>query len=136
MNLRISRLLLVSTLSLAIMFSSVIPVAAAEKDLSASLDGNPAGVLLELDPTYSFYGYASCRSSESLLGTICYWLARLGGSHPEHGTNAAASFGHDDSFTNIMDKSDMIIGDHKVVEYERSSNMFTYYKKANTRLYY
>lgn len=136
MNLRISRLLLVSTLSLAIMFSSVIPVAAEEKDLSASLDGNPAGVLLDLDPTCNFYGYASCRSSGTLIGNTCYWLARLGGSNPEHGTNAAASFGHDGSFTDIMKKSDMVTSAGVAVEYERSAKMFTYYEKANTRLYY
>lgn len=51
-------------------------------------------------------------------------------------TETYASFGSDSSLTNIMPKSPMVKPGPAVQSYEKTASMFTYYKKANTVLYY
>ena len=118
------KLLLASMLSVALMFSSVMPAAAAQYDISAKLSGpNTDSHQVMLDPTCFLYGYASCESGTG-LGHICLWVAKQTGSEPFAGTNTAASFGSEDSFTNIMGKSYMVTTYPTTLhEYEKTANL-------------
>lgn len=160
------RLLLVGMLSVTLMFSSVIPVAAEDcdvipvaedfdvisavvedcdvikisnryTDINAYLSGpNSAARQITLDPVCYLYGYASCESGTG-MGNICLWKAKQGGSEPLAGTNTAASFGKNGSATNIMIKSPMVTTYPTLLHYyEKSAPPFTYYTQATTRLYY
>lgn len=134
---KISKLMLTSILSAALMFSSVMPVSAAHYDIMAKLSGPTSNShQVMVDQTCYLYGYASCVSGTG-LGNICVWTARQTGSEPFAGTNTAASFGQGDSFTNLMTKSYMVTSNPLMLhEYNKTADLFTYYTQANTRLYY
>ena len=71
-----------------------------------------------------------------MFGNHATWIAELLGDLAPAATETYASFGSDSSLTNIMEKSPMVTPGPKVNRYEKTASMFTYYKKANTVLYY
>lgn len=134
---KIFKLMLGGMLSAALMFGSVMPVAAAEYDVTAKISGpNTNSKQIMLDPTCFLYGYASCESGTA-MGHICLWVAKQTGSEPFAGTNSAASFGADGSVDNIMKKSYMVTTYPTTLhEYEKTAEAFKYYNQTTTRLYY
>lgn len=131
------RLMVASMLSLVFMSSSVMTVAAAQYDISAYAEGPTFNShTVELDSQCLFFGSASCEEG-NMYGNPCYWKARQSGNLALTATASEASFGEGTSYTNIMGKSKMVTGGGTILNtYEKSANMFSFYTRANTRLYY
>lgn len=123
-----------SILSVALMFSSVMPISAQQTDICAYASGETvsADTVIIGEQCY-LYGSASC--TESTLGNPCQWKAKQYGDLAAAGTNTYASFGHGTSYTNIMSKTKMVIGS-VAQTYEKSAGVPHHYTQANTRLYY
>lgn len=133
---KISKLASACILSVVLMISSVMPVFAAQTTVTASASGPTlAYTTIDVDKECHLYGSASCEEG-TLAGNPCYWKARQYGELALAGTNTAASFGSDGEYDNIMSKSNMVTSGALLNYYEKSASAFTYYVKANTRLYY
>ena len=134
---KIFRLVSAGILSIVLMISSVMPVCASEKNISAYASGPTLdSATVSLDPECHLYGSASCVEG-NMYGNPCYWTAKQYGDLALAATRTAASFGSGSSYTDIMSKSYMVTcGGSLLNTYEKSAKTFTFYTQANTKLYY
>lgn len=120
----------------AIMLCSVMPVCAKEYTVTADINGPTTdSYTVDIETECHLHGYALCREG-NMYGNHTTWIANLLGNLAPAATETYASFGSDSSLTNIMPKSPMVKPGPAVQSYEKTASMFTFYKKANTVLYY
>lgn len=120
----------------AIMLCSVMPVYAEEYTITADINGPTTdSYTVDLETECHFYGYALCQKG-NMYGNHCNWVASLHGNLAPAATNTYTSFGSDSSTDDILPKSFMVTSGSVVHSYEKTAEMFKYYKQANTILGY
>ncbi len=133
---KILKFVLAGMFSVVFIFTSVIPVDAAQTSLNAYADGPTIDSdTIQIGEVECYlYGSASCVEA-GLLGNSCYWKARQYGDLADAGTNTYVSFGSNGSVANIMGKVKMVIAS-KAQTYEKNAGPIPKYTQATTVLYY
>ena len=131
---RISKLMLASMLSVALMFSSAMPAAAASDVLTATLSDSPVSKNVSIDTKCNLYGYVAITNGGA-VGNPCHWLATQTGDLAATGTNTSVSFGTDGKYDNIMANKKMVVGG-VVQRYEKDAGALHKYTSAHTMLNY
>lgn len=89
--------------------------------------------LFNIHVDVNLYGSASARKVNALTNNL-YWRSRLSGENWLAATDAHASFGKGESFTNVRDISNFY--ECNTMTFEKSTISLSSTNKANTRLYY